>query len=115
MCAGRGHPEQPEFLVLGTSQERCIPTCHHLLPTCSLFPLPPEIPHCIFHKAFNFYLRDRTLGLGLGRSACQAGCQWVLSLGDSEKSAPFSLPLTCGALKMKTQIEAIGLCSSPPP
>lgn len=71
---------------------------------------PPEIPHFIFHKAFNFYLRDWTPGLGLGWSVCQAGCRWVLSLGDSEKSAPFSPLLTCGSLK--TKIEATSLCSS---
>lgn len=85
-------------------------------PTPNPQPLPTTArnPTLYFHKAFNFSLRDSTLGLDLGRSAGQPGCQWVPSLGGSEMRAPFSPPLTCGSLKMKTQIETTGLCNSPP-
>lgn len=90
----------PRFRVMG--QAKPAPTWCLLLPACSLFPAAPESTLCIFHKAFNCFLRGWTLGLGLERSACQAGFQCVLSLGDSQKSAPFSPPLTCGSLKTKT-------------
>lgn len=107
-----GAAPEPHSWVMGQAK----PAAHLLPPAPNLQPLPaaPEITRGIFHKAFNCFLRGWTLGLGLEWSACQAGFQCALSLEDSQKSAPFSPPLTCGSLKTETQIETMS-SSSPCP